>query len=480
MNSTTKHKAKGVRMMRRHRSHTDSDVGVMSRSCEVDGESPIPQEFRARLYELFSQIEKEFEHVYAQNLSLQEKVEALTDRLESVGGEKPVVESADVQDGSGKAKRSSQLSQKIKTTYKVSTSKIVSSFRAPSAGMSLVREYRGHRDGVWEVSVARSGHKVLGTASADHSARLWCVETGLCLLQYLGHSGSVNSIRFHPSQDLVVTASGDKTAHIWKAQVTLPTNPEAMKSHSSGEDEIDGSEKEDVVDESGDMGSEIASIKSPLLELKGHVAVVVAADWMTGGSQVMTASWDRTATLYDGETGEVINTLTGHDQELTEIRAHSSQRLIVTASKDTTFRLWDLRNPAMQVNVFQGHAQPVTSAVFASGDKVVSGSDDRTVKVWDLKNMRSPLTTIRTDSAVNRLAVSASQHLIAIPHDNRHVRLYDMSGGRSGRLPQSKRQGHSRMVCSVTWADENPVCNLFSCGFDRQVLGWHVNPQAKE
>jgi WD40 repeat protein len=54
----------------------------------------------------------------------------------------------------------------------------------------------------------------------DHTARVWCVETCACLLQYVGHSGSVNSIRFHPSQDLVVTASGDQKVHIWKAQVT--------------------------------------------------------------------------------------------------------------------------------------------------------------------------------------------------------------------------------------------------------------------
>ena len=49
--------------------------------------------------------------------------------------------------------------------------------------------------------------------------------------------------------------------------------------------------------------------------------------------------------------------LSGHDQELTNICGHSSQELVMTSSKDTTFRLWDLRDPSMKVNVFQGHTQ---------------------------------------------------------------------------------------------------------------------------
>lgn len=53
----------------------------------------------------------------------------------------------------------------------------------------------------------------------DHSAYIWSVEWGKCLLQYLGHSGSVNSIRFHPSRDIALTSSGDNTAHVWQAAV---------------------------------------------------------------------------------------------------------------------------------------------------------------------------------------------------------------------------------------------------------------------
>lgn len=455
---------------------------------DMEAESVLPPTVRERLYDLFGQIEKEFENLYASNLALQDRVETLTERLETnstAGDEKPVIrEPQDATDFGAKTKRAVQLSQKIKTTYKASTSKLVSSFRAPNTAYSLIRNYRGHRDGVWEVSVARPCHQVIGTASADHTARLFSIETGACLLTYAGHHGSVNAVRFHPTQDLVLTASGDRTAHVWRAQFTQQStqNPDTLKSHSSGEDEVDFSEKEDGTDcEYGEHAStDTHTQRTPQLELTSHSDVLIAADWVAGGSQVITASWDRLAILHDAETGDVVNTLTGHDQELSDVRAHPTQKLVVTSSKDMTFMLWDFRDSALLVNVFQGHTQPVTSAVFASGDKVVSGSDDRTVRVWDMRNMRSPIATIRTDSAVNRISVSPTSNMIAIPHDNRHIRIYDINGVRIGRLPRSNRQGHSRMVCSVSWAEESAACNLFSCAFDRQVFGWHISTASKE
>lgn len=58
---------------------------------------------------------------------------------------------------------------------------------------------------------------MIPTIILDHTACIWSIESSKCLLQYQGHSGSVNSIRFHPAKDLVLTASGDGTAHIWQA-----------------------------------------------------------------------------------------------------------------------------------------------------------------------------------------------------------------------------------------------------------------------
>ncbi|XP_050311882.1 WD repeat-containing protein 37 [Anthonomus grandis grandis] len=451
----------------------DSDFSTGFRS-DIEND-PMSLAYKTRLHSLFSQIEKEFDLLYQENQHLQDKIEMLNEKLEKDTFDKP--DCVDFESNFSKAltKKLSSSSQKSKTAHKLKaqTSKIVSSFKAPLYNSAVLKEFVGHKDGVWEVSVARPGVPVIGTASADHTACIWSVDSSKCLLQYQGHSGSVNSVRFHPSKDLVLTGSGDWSAHIWQAVL----NWDLPKGHSS-EEELEETELVGT-EEGGDMcaGAHLrggATLRTPIGELGGHVGAVAAAEWLAGADTAITAGWDRIAILHDVESCTQITTLTGHDQELTHTATHPTQKLAVTSSRDTTFRLWDFRETVPAVSVFQGHTESVTSAVFARDDKVVSSSDDRSVKVWDLRNMRSPAATIRVDSAVNRLSVSANG-VIAIPHDNRHIRLFDLNGVRLARLPRSSRQGHNRMVACVTWADDViGGVNLFSCGFDRRVLGWSV------
>ncbi|KAI4806723.1 hypothetical protein KUCAC02_017534 [Chaenocephalus aceratus] len=431
--------------IRRTNSTEDRPAGIQRGDMLEGQDSKLPLSLRHNLLDLFGQIEREFENLYIENIELRREIDSLNERLT---GDGQTVDGGDPTKGALKTKAShstSQLSQKLKTTYKAlhqqggprnfrvtscelwgGDSWIVSSFKATAGSRAvcqLLKEYMGHRDGIWDLSITRTVPVVLGTASADHSALLWSIETGKCLLRYAGHAGSVNSIKFHPTEQMALTASGDQTAHIWRYMVQLPVPQPTPDVSAPCDEDQDSSDREE-----------------------GEV----------DGRQVVTASWDRAANLYEVETSELVHSLSGHDQELTHCCTHPTQRLVVTSSRDTTFRLWDFRDPSIHsVNVFQGHTDTVTSAVFTVGDNVVSGSDDRTVKVWDLKNMRSPIATIRTDSAVNRISVSANQRIIALPHDNRQVRLFDMSGVRLARLPRSNRMGHRRMVCCTAWNEEN-------------------------
>ncbi|PZC80919.1 hypothetical protein B5X24_HaOG213906 [Helicoverpa armigera] len=339
---------------RRLQALTEGSDGLPNYLKMEDSETSIPPVFRSRLHELFSQIEKEFDLLYTENLNLQEKIDMLSEKLEreSYVGDKQNLDyiEFDVTGKNSKVKLTQSNSQKVKASHKlrVQTSKIVSSFKAPTYNCQLVREFTGHKDGIWDVSSARPGQALIGTASADHTACVWSVEWGKCLLQYTGHSGSVNSIRFHPSRDIALTSSGDNTAHVWQAAVNwdLPRG-------QSSEEELEGGGEESL----GEGGDRPEVLRTPLTELGGHQGVVVAADWLTGGDHVITASWDRTANLYDVETGDCLQVLTGHDHELTHASAHHASRLVVTASRDTTFRLWDFREPIHSVSVFQGHTE---------------------------------------------------------------------------------------------------------------------------
>lgn len=82
-------------------------------------------------------------------------------------------------------------------------------------GVTLERE--GVANGDLLVLAVQVG-SVLATGSKDGTARLWAVESGLCLRALAGHCHSVVSIEFAPSGSTVATASLDGTARIWSVE----------------------------------------------------------------------------------------------------------------------------------------------------------------------------------------------------------------------------------------------------------------------
>ena len=65
----------------------------------------------------------------------------------------------------------------------------------------------------------------LSFQTADTTASVWDVDTGNILMKYVGHSGSVNSIAFHPTEHYACTTSGDTTAHVWRCTM----NPSSLQ-----------------------------------------------------------------------------------------------------------------------------------------------------------------------------------------------------------------------------------------------------------
>ncbi|CAG9535280.1 unnamed protein product [Cercopithifilaria johnstoni] len=468
------------------RVRVDGDVQQGSSGCQQQQQycdmEQIALPHKARLYQLFEYIEKEIDSLYEENCELQAKLNQLSERLgetvtlssEVCSPNDPLLARKEV------GRKGNQMRQKLKTALRVPPGRLVQSLKVVSDSSRrcrYIRSFMGHRDGIWHVTASHGTQPILASASADQTCLLWSLDGGSCLAQYTGHVGSVNGVAFGPStidspEIMLATASGDRTAHIWKTVIPGNTQLPAM---SSEDDDL--TEKEQMNGGNDMQGNgevhALSIVRQPLRRLTGHSNAVMAVEWFSGVEQLITASWDRTANIYDAERGEIVNTLSGHDDELNYCNAHPSQKLIVTASRDSTFRLWDFRESIQSVAVFQGHNDSVTSVVFSPGDKLVSGSDDRSFKVWDLRNMRSAIVTVRLDSAVNRLSIS-SRSVVAIPQDNRNIRLYDLNTVRLTRLPRASGQSHRRIVCCAAWVDDHPNYDLFTCGFDKQVIAWRT------
>jgi WD domain, G-beta repeat len=97
---------------------------------------------------------------------------------------------------------------------------------------------------------------------------------------------------------------------------------------------------------------------------------------------VLTASKDKTARLWEADSGKLLATFQGHSDAVNSAVFGPDGRRVLTASDDKTARLWEAESGKLLVT-FQGHSGPVTSAVFSpDGRRVLTASDDKTARLW--------------------------------------------------------------------------------------------------
>ena len=159
-------------------------------------ESVLPTAYKVHLNSLFKEIENEFSHLYLENVRLKEQIQM----LEKGNIDREKEDDTDGFDINVIKSFTKKNFPKTRHKLKAQTSKIVSSFKTSAISCSFVKEYKGHRDGIWDVCVSNMNSPLVGTASADQTAVIWGADTGKCIMRYTGHQGSVNSIKFHPVQ----------------------------------------------------------------------------------------------------------------------------------------------------------------------------------------------------------------------------------------------------------------------------------------
>ncbi|KAI0094091.1 quinon protein alcohol dehydrogenase-like superfamily [Irpex rosettiformis] len=96
---------------------------------------------------------------------------------------------------------------------------------------------------------------------------------------------------------------------------------------------------------------------------------------------LITGSYDRTARVWNLETGRQIHCLTGHTRAVRALQFDAVK--LITGSMDHTMKVWDWRTGKC-LRTLEGHTEGVVCLNFDS-NVLASGSVDTTVKVWNFR-----------------------------------------------------------------------------------------------
>jgi eukaryotic-like serine/threonine-protein kinase len=203
-----------------------------------------------------------------------------------------------------------------------------------------------------------------------------------------------------------------------------------------------------------------------LMTLRGHSAPVLGVAYSPDGQQLVTASSDTTARVWDAASGRFLFALNGHLGPLRSVAYLPNSQGIVTGSWDNTARIWDAAT-GVELFSLEGHAGPIFSvAVSTNGQRIATASLDGTARVWDATT-RSVVTEFRGHHTnLWAVAFSPDGERIVSGGWDKMARVWDASGGQE----QLRLEGHRTAVFAATFSPDGKL--IVTGGEDGTVKLW--------
>lgn len=136
----------------------------------------------------------------------------------------------------------------------------------------------------------------------------------------------------------------------------------------------------------------------PSEDLREHKAPVTALHFLRQGTLLVSASEDSTVRVWELLEGRS-RRLMSHGAGVTALATDHSGRYLVSGSRDATARLWDLEEDR-QIAMLEGHRAPILSvAIDPRGRRVAAGSPDGRISIWRVEDPHPSLGGPRTEDS---------------------------------------------------------------------------------
>jgi WD40 repeat protein/serine/threonine protein kinase len=299
-----------------------------------------------------------------------------------------------------------------------------------------VSTLRGHKAGVTSVAFRPDG-KRLASGSADGTVKIWDTETAQELLTFASYAGPVTCVAYSPDGKHIVSGSQDRTVRVWDAltgQTTVEFRRHVKSVHtvafSPDGQMIVSASLQEVIVWSPSAGQAVSLQHNAPPQTDAKTSVTFSPDGARLATGEVFAGRDRRKHLvkvWEISSGKLLLSLEGHDGVITRIAFSPNGEYLATASLDQSLRVWDA---ATGKEKFALHEEADVLGVTISPDsqRIATGSKDGTVKLWAPPG-KDPLTLrlqasqgdgFRTGHATSRgreIRLSASFHNVVFSPD---------------------------------------------------------------
>ena len=259
----------------------------------------------------------------------------------------------------------------------------------------LINTFLGHNSTVNQIQYSPDG-KILASASADNTIKIWNTETGQLITTLSGHTSSVNSIVFSQDQRLLISGGEDKNIKIWDVKnnsllSTLTAHNDSIKTITISPD------NKYIASAGYDQTIKIWSLKKiwnlkrePLASIKAHNSAITALQFTPDSKTLISGSWDNTIKFWQIKSSGEINpnplkTLSGHQAGVTSLVLSTDGNLLASASADRTIKLWKNQDGTL-LKTLQGHVSQINSIAFRNhAHNIISADEQQGLFWWDLE-----------------------------------------------------------------------------------------------
>ncbi len=188
-------------------------------------------------------------------------------------------------------------------------------------------------------------------------------------------------------------------------------------------------------------------------------------EYAPDGRTFVTAGQDRTARIWDVDTGQQRLVLGGHDDEVDYARFDPSGTRVVTAGDDATVRIWSAADGRL-LTVLDRLPSPTVNAQFTpDGRDVIAAARDGTIVRWDAATGRRRATFRQGHPGiaewVETIAISPNGTILACTGKNGVILLLDLSEGGLAAVSKPMASMNTNGLC-VAFAPDG--CSLAATG----------------